>query len=135
MQMIFSVNAKNDDGETALILFCKTGNDYYTLFIYRLLLKNGFEIDSSDNMGNTALMNSCEYGRTAATKFLIDNKADIKKRNKKNQTAFILAVMNQRQNIVDYLINLNIDIYVQDSYGNTALHYACINNDVYCVKK
>jgi len=131
----FSVNVKNNDGETALILFCKTENDYYDSFINRLLLKNGIEVDSSDNKGNTALMYCCEYGRTTTTKYLIDNKADIKKKNEKNQTAFILAVMNQKQNIVDYLINLDINIYVQDSDGNTALHYACINNDVYCVKK
>ncbi|KAG4107364.1 ankyrin [Neocallimastix lanati (nom. inval.)] len=125
---LYITSSSDSDSTTSENEKAKKTKDAHSKEILKIIKKYVY---SSDNMGNTALMNSCEYGRTAATKFLIDNKADIKKRNKKNQTAFILAVMNQRQNIVDYLINLNIDIYVQDSYGNTALHYACINNDIY----
>ncbi|KAJ9601000.1 hypothetical protein L9F63_000838 [Diploptera punctata] len=50
------------------------------------------------------------------------------------QTPLHLAVLTRQPKIVRYLVIAGANQYIQDCHGNTALHLACQNGDLNCVK-
>ncbi|MBP3546584.1 MAG: ankyrin repeat domain-containing protein [Alphaproteobacteria bacterium] len=71
--------------------------------IVELLLKNGAEINETDEIGNTALMYAAENGHKEIVKLLLDNGANIKARNEDGDTAKTLALKNKHYDIVDLI--------------------------------
>ena len=93
------VNAKNNDGETALMLTS-------SLEVAKLLIDNGADVNAKDNGSSTALMwaSSLEI-----TKLLIENGADINAKDGYGHTALMRAVKWDSLNIAKFLIDNGAD--------------------------
>lgn len=55
---------------------------------------------------------------------------DITQTDRVGMNLLMSAALNERPNIVEYLIKRGIDVDKQDDYGNTALHYAVQSNAI-----
>ncbi len=81
------VNAKGNDGKTALIIAAIKGDTT----IVEMLLDKGVEINDTDEEGSTALMFAVANGYKQTVKVLLNNKADGRARSKKGGTAWLYA--------------------------------------------
>ena len=67
------VNAKNDEGETALMIASNEGDKE----ICELLIEKGADVNAKDNEGNTALMYVSLKGDKEICELLIKNNAEV----------------------------------------------------------
>ncbi len=89
-----------------------------------------------DNQGNTlyhkVLMDDdllkTENQRLQMIKFLYNENCNPDAPNNMNITPFHLACMKQYESIIDFFIDINININYKDSYGNTPLHKLLVGN-------
>ena len=96
------VNAKNNDGRTALML---TSN----LEIAKLLIDNGADVNAKNNDGGTALTRAVYWDKLEVAKLLIDNGADINAKDSLGHTALTQAVNWDRLEIAKLLIDNGAD--------------------------
>lgn len=86
------------------------------------------EMTTGDNLIHKVLnsnnMMKKEFHRLNVIKFLVQNDVNPDKPNKENQTPLHLACKHQHFSIVEFLINLGVDVNYRDNSGFTALHYA-----------
>lgn len=109
------VNAKNNDGRTALML---TSN----LEIAKLLIDSGADVNAKNNNGGTALTQAVNWDRLEIAKLLIDNGADTK-----NSLTYLTSVT--KWEMVKLLIGNGADINARGSgmFGNPPLIIGVIN--------
>lgn len=109
------VNAKNNNGGTALIWADK-------LEIAKLLIDNGADINAKDSLGHTALTQAVNWDRLEIAKLLIDNGADTK-----NSLTYLTSVT--KWEMVKLLIDNGADINARGSgmFGNPPLIIGVIN--------
>jgi ankyrin repeat protein len=84
------------------------------------------------NDGATALHIAAFYGYKEIAKLLVSSGADIELRDYRYRTNLHLSVLNGNIEIVELLLSFGLSkecLNEQDIFGNTALHYAVINND------
>ena len=112
------VNAKNQNGCTALILASLNGN--YEIVIE--LVNRGAEVNLQDTFGWTALMTASRKGHYEIVRVLLNYDADPNIQANDGLTALMLASNYKRNQIVMELINHNADVNLQNRQGNTALH-------------
>ena len=89
-----------------------------------------------DKDGDNLLMLSIIYKHEFLSNKIIEKAPSasyINFRNNLRQTALHLATITQQQNIILKLLIWGADITKQDRNGNTALHLAIINKDLYSV--
>lgn len=99
------VNTRN--GSTALIIATRKG--YFN--VVRHLINKGADVHKKDNDGNTALIEAAKKGSTGIVELLIKNGADINVQNKRNENPLNLALLNNRMDIANILLNqVNIKI-------------------------
>ena len=67
-------------------------------------LKDGANINTTDDRGTHALHKTCQFGEVKATMALLDAGADVNKLNQKNQTPLDLAIRTCTQSIQNALI-------------------------------
>ena len=100
------------DGKTALMFFSEQDNT----FGLKSLIENGAKINLKDNNGNTALYYAIYHNSFDATKYLLENNADIKS----NDVELLIKTALDKENkqIVSLLlekgINSNIEIKIED---------------------
>lgn len=98
------------------------------------------DVNSKDNEGKTALMETCllqdEAKAAKMAKVLLKNGAKIGLLDKKGRNAFMYACEGAREKLVKLLIGeaLNFDINAVDYHGNTALHYASLTGNLDILK-
>lgn len=103
-------------------------------------LRNGYSIDTTDEVGNTALHIAAAYGKVDAIKRLTERGANVNLRDRTGRTPLHIATP-QNEGMIFYRkylksINVLIDagayIDAQDNYGDTPLHRAaywdCLEN-------
>nr|ADO29479.1 ankyrin repeat domain-containing protein 22 [Ictalurus punctatus] len=123
--------------------------------VYQLLKADGKNLNVQDELyGDTPLIAACKSGNISTIKYLLDQKADVSIRNKKQRTCLhyvakrtlsfldylmivilmpILLIgyliLNKKQKqyvkLLEMVLNSKADINAVDYKGNTALHYAC----------
>ncbi|KAG7325225.1 hypothetical protein KOW79_011541 [Hemibagrus wyckioides] len=123
--------------------------------VYTLLKADAKNLNIQDELfGDTPLIAACKGGNVSITKYLLEHKADVSVRNKKQRTClhyvakrtfsfldylmivilmpilligYLILNTKQRQHVqlLEMVLNSKADINAVDYKGNTALHYAC----------
>ena len=65
------------------------------------LVKNGAEVNGTDENGMTALMEAAAWGHASMVKLLLDSGADMEAKNKQGQTAWTLAAVGQHAEVAE----------------------------------
>ena len=76
-------------------------------------------IDITDELGNTALINASDKGNLEIVNFLINNGADINYQNKQGLTPAMKATERNNFYIVKFLLDKNADLTKSDYSGRT----------------
>lgn len=120
------VNAKDDDGQTALI---KAAWEGYSDII-QTLLDNGAEVDAKDSDGQTALMWAARGGHTDIVETLLDYGADVNAESHDYRslylymTALMGAIHEGHTDIIRILLHEGAHVNAATRYGETALGLA-----------
>jgi len=92
-------------------------------------LINKSNVNKQNNIGETALHSACNNEDVDLVKLLIDNNADPNIADyEKKLTPLIYSGVLGNVEIINILLTKDINFNLQDYNGNTALHYAAIEN-------
>lgn len=102
-----------------------------TYEIQQFSLINQISLDVTNEMGDSLIhevinidsRKASEHAKLNVIKFLFANNVDPDKPNKNNQTPLHLACNQQLKLIVDYLLDIEVNVNYQDNLGYTPLHY------------
>lgn len=125
-----SVNAVNEEGQTPLMLAAANGN----LALVQWLLSSGAALNKKDFKGNHVLHYALEKPSEAVALALLPL---IKKPNGANalgQTPLMKAAAQNALSVINYLCNAAQDVFVVDSDGRNALHYAAIKGSAESIR-
>lgn len=120
---------------SSLTIKDKKGNDgIHTAVQYRRLnfvikiINKKVNLDTYNNMGDTALHLACTLNYTNIAKELINNGANINLQTfKERASPLMYAITQENMEIINILLSKkNINLDLQDAYGNSALHIAII---------
>ncbi|MBA8667136.1 ankyrin repeat domain-containing protein [Holosporaceae bacterium 'Namur'] len=123
------LNVVNAEGKTPLMIAASKRSEE----ILRMLLEKGVEIDkrndrNSDRYKWTALMYAVNIGYTKGVEILLENRADVNKKDNDGWTALMLAASSNDKEMVKHLVACpKIEINYHDFKGKTALIHAAEN--------
>ena len=80
--------------------------------ILSIVLKNGGNVNQSDNDGCTLLFVAAKYGHTNIVYMLLENMANVNQPDNSGDTPLIVAIIEGHENIVDMLIKAGADVNV-----------------------
>jgi len=117
------VNAKDDDGNTALMLAVDEQNNGD---IVKCLVEHGADINAKNDDGETALIwAALDSGNENVVKYLVEKGADVNIKGEEGQTPLMCAALRSNNgNVVKYLVEHGADVNAKSGRGNTALIYA-----------
>ncbi|XP_037037864.1 putative ankyrin repeat protein RF_0381 isoform X2 [Bradysia coprophila] len=92
--------------------------------LVKFLLKEGANINATDEDGKTALMKASNNGRYETVKFLIDNEADVNAKDTNGKTPLMFAAAFDNSKIVRLLVDNGANINATDNSGWSTLIYA-----------
>lgn len=125
-----AINAQDNDGASALLLACINGR---RISIISSLIAAHADVNLPDKTGRTPLLAASAlenrngmFGAESADilRQLIAAKANVKARNAANETALMLAIRAEREDLVKLLLDAGVDINVVNSDGDSALTIA-----------
>lgn len=115
-----NVNYKYKYGFTPILTAIKNVECNYD--VIGMLLNNGVDINSVDDMGHNLLMYACNKCDFELVKFLISYNIDINYQNMKNkETALMIASNNYSYDITRFLLENGANPNIQNHIGNTAI--------------
>ncbi|CAG2212473.1 unnamed protein product [Mytilus edulis] len=109
-------------GDTPLIIACTYSDDGE---IIKLLLEKGADWKKQNNIGQTALLLACMYGKTQNVSKLLDYRVDKDVTDKDGVSPLKAACQGLYLEIVDLLIKAGANIDIADLNGYTPLISAC----------
>jgi ankyrin repeat protein len=121
----------NENGETPLIFHIKQKN----YLIVETIIKNYSKpelFEQRDNQSNTILHLLCVSNSNIKLikMFIYDNLQLIDKINNLNETPVLIACKLGAEDIFFLLKSLNVNLTIDDDYGNSVYHYICLNSMV-----
>jgi len=125
-----NVNAKDKDGETALMLAARDGR----LEVVDLLLDKGARVDEKNKFHSTALMQASYNVHTEIVKLLLEKGANVNAKNLYGITPLMLAANEKEAPLVEALVQAGADVNARDSEGSTALMRASGQGTLQVVK-
>lgn len=105
--------------------------DVPTMEVY---LKAGFNINTQDENGNTALMVAAQNDKTLMVSRLLAQNADPNLRRRQGHNALHDAAERGNAILVQILVDAGVDVNSADNAGNRALHFAAYNGRKECVE-
>ena len=122
------IDAKSNDGTTALLCACRTGQSESVLF----LLEAGADVKIAKPDGNTSL-HTAVYGNCngEALQKIIQLGVNVNAINNNGQTALIRACYTAQAESVTVLLKNKADPNISDDEGYTSLHAAVYGNCTY----
>lgn len=118
------------DGKNALILAAECGH----LEAVKYLLSVGFDINSQDNYGYTALHKAVWFYEPDIIQTLLEHDALVNIADKEGKTALYFATYSRRFNTMQKLIEKGANINARLNTGETILHRAILNTNFDMVK-
>lgn len=118
-----NVNAKDNDGWTALMLIAYDGNKKAA----EVLVKYGTDVNAGDKNGVTALMKAVSKGYNEIAALLLAHEANVNAKDKDGNTALMLVAREGRVELAELLLKHNADVNAEDNFGMTALMWAIKN--------
>jgi ankyrin repeat protein len=98
--------------------------------ICKLILKYIHDINSRYNTGENALHIACNLQLVDITRLLIENKINVNIQDFSHEiTALHYATLLNNKELVAILLTHNANPNLQDSFGNTVMHYCLIENN------
>ncbi|MGE5417637.1 MAG: ankyrin repeat domain-containing protein [Acidobacteriota bacterium] len=131
-----NVNLTDSRNMTAALFAAEAGN-YVTL---QALLPANPDLKISNSDGNNTLMLACSKpdaaGADEIVKLMISKGLDVNAKNKKGDTALVLAVVNKRVEAVKALVAAKADVNAQIN-GQSLIYYASMTNitEIYNILK
>lgn len=116
---------KNSSNKSVLMKGCEG----CSIQVLQKLIKDGFDINTQDDYGDTPLIYGSIKGKINFVKFLIKQSANLDKQNTVGDTALIEACKNNHPKIVKLLIENGADLTVEDNKKFTATTIICQKND------
>lgn len=93
------------------------------------ILSEAVDMDTQDEIGNTALMHVVSACDVESTKFLIEKGADVDISDKDGKTALMIACEYGELGIAKLLVENKADVNAVDEKDRSALDYAVKNNN------
>ena len=124
------VDAKNNQGDTALLLAAKAGK----IDTARLLVEKGANIEAKNDEGETALIAACTSGHADIAQLLVEKGAATDAPDDGGATPLMYAGLGGNTTIIDLLLARGANINAQDDKGETPLMYAASAGSVDAVK-
>ncbi|XP_041371501.1 putative ankyrin repeat protein RF_0381 [Gigantopelta aegis] len=121
------VNAKDENGRTALMLVSfhkRTDND---IAIVEILLQSGADIYVVDRHGDNALHYAVKKPHKEIVNSLLESGMDVNSRDGDGNTPLIAAAQEGYEDIVDILIFHHADIHIRTRDNRNALYFALWN--------
>ncbi|XP_065349814.1 uncharacterized protein LOC135945834 [Cloeon dipterum] len=104
--------------------------EYSFEVIHWLVEEINFDVDSTNEKGETALLIASMKNRLDVVHFLLDKNADVSKRNQKGQTALHHAVQSGSLELVRSLLDHGADVKSKDNDGRNVLHFGLTNMEM-----
>ncbi|VVU95179.1 Ankyrin repeats (3 copies) [seawater metagenome] len=119
---------------SSLLIKDKKSNDalhlavqYKRIELLKKILGYKININTINSNGDTALHLACTYNYTNIALLLITKGADLNMKNYKEQaTPLLYSIAQDNFELIENFIKNNVDVNIQDAYGNTALHLAVL---------
>lgn len=115
------VNARDKNGESALVIAAGRGNQLSTI---KLLLDGGANIEIRKG-DFTALHLASTYGHRETAELLLNRGADIESKTNDSLTPLVVASNSEQREMVEFLLGRGANIESKQAQGQTALHQAC----------
>lgn len=122
------VNAKNDEGATALMLAAQNSH----IECIRYLIQCGLNAHTTDRNGATALMYAAQGGCARCIQFFLSKGVNIEARDRNGLTALMIAAKNGHCDGLRHMA-CRADVDAKDHDGKTALSWAAEKGHVECV--
>lgn len=119
-----SINTKNENGYTPLILACYRGN----VAVAKFLIQYSKTVNVSSDMG-TPLMAATYKGQTEIVKLLLENKANPNLADGNGTTPLIFCAMFGNIDILKILLAYKADKLHKDKDGKTAFEFAVFSGN------
>lgn len=123
MKAGMSVNAKDNDGHTALM----RASAYDNFEMVKLLIEKGADVNAGDNDGYTVLMLATSKKDLELVKFLIKKGANVNASNNAGETPLMLASLSSDFEMAQLLIQKGADVNAKSRNGSTALKYSFLD--------
>ncbi len=120
------VNAKNNNGDTALIIASASYKE--SVEVVKLLLAKGADVNAKNNNGKTALINASDNKSVKVVQLLLAKGADENAKKNNGDTALIIATYNESVEVVQMLLEKGAHVNAKNNQGCTALIHACSKN-------
>ncbi len=128
-----SINVRDKNGVTALVLACK--HEFENVALALLGTTNNF-VDVADATYTDALLWSCENGMLSVVKRLLDRGVDVNARDADDQLPLVTACWNKRNSVALTLLkHHDIEVNLTDADPASALHHASGHGMLDVVKK
>ena len=138
---------KNDIITSPLLLTLLHIDDSSNCFkIIKLLIKAGAKIDYKDEEGFNLFLRTCEKGKVDVLEFLLNltkNNEEEKEEEEEEKKEFLIdinkqigkyggglhiGILSEKDDVINFLLEKNIDLGIKDSDGNSAFHLALKQN-------